>query len=122
MLLALLALVSLAQPQVFQFVVRHLVVFEAWRAGGHASVARVEGSLFDPVVLVDSVWSFRGGSGAVARVEVRRVSADLAWTHLLKGNANRFFQRLSMSGVAARSSTTKSPYFPGEKLPISSSR
>ena len=99
-MLGLLALVSLGEPRVFQFVVRHLVVFETWRCGGHASVARVEGSLFEPVVLVESVWSFHGG--AVTRVEVKSITAELAWEQLLRGAPNRWFQRLSLDGVSGK--------------------
>ncbi len=86
----------------FQFVVRHLVVFEAWRSGGHASVARVEGSLFEPIVLVDSAWIFGKGGDAVTRFEVKRVTADFAWEHLFHGSAARWFQRLSLEGVSGK--------------------
>ena len=104
LLLALFAIVSLAEPRVFQFVVRHLVVFETWRSGGYARIDRVEGSLFEPIVLVGSVWTFHGGEGrgAVTRVEVRRITAELAWEQLLKGAAKRWFPRLSLDGVAGK--------------------
>ena len=102
LLLGLLALVSLAEPRVFRFVVRHLVVFETWRCGGHASIARVKGSLFEPVVLVDSAWSFGRGSDATTRIEVDRVTAELAWEQFFKGSAARWFQRLSLDGVTGK--------------------
>src|SRR5689334_21975928 len=48
-LLILLALVSLCEPRVFQWVVRNAIVFEAWRGGGRARVGHVEGSLIEPI-------------------------------------------------------------------------
>ena len=95
----------------FQFIVRHLVVFEAWREGGHASVARVEGSLFEPVVLVGSTWSF--GSDAVTRFEVDRITADFAWEQLFKGGASRWFHRLSLDGVAGKITLPRGARKPG---------
>ena len=112
LLLGLLGLVSLAEPRVFRFAVRHLVVFEAWRAGGRASVARVEGSLFEPVVLVDSAWSF--GSEAVTRFEVKRVTADFAWEHFFQGSAAHWFRRLSLDGVSGKIELPRGARKPGK--------
>lgn len=109
-LLGILALVSLAEPRVFQFVVRHLVVFEAWRDGGHASVGAVEGSLFDPVTLVDTTWAFRGGTGAVTRFEIARATAELDWETALKGTPSRVFKRLSLDGVAGKIDLPRGPH------------
>ncbi len=102
LLLLLLALVSLGEPRVFQFVVRHGVEFEAWRHGGRASVRSVEGSLFETVALLDSVWEFENGTGAILRADVKRATAALDWTALWKRTPGRFFQRLTLHGVSGK--------------------
>ncbi len=102
LLLGLLALVSLAEPRVFQFVVRQGVVFEAWRNRGHASVGSVEGSLFEPVTLVDTAWSFQNGPGAVTRFEVARATGEFDWEMILKGMPSRVFKRLTLGGVSGK--------------------
>ena len=102
LLLGILALVSLAEPRVFQFVVRHLVVFDAWRNGGHARVGHVEGSLFEPVTFVDTAWVFRHDTGAVTRVEVARLTAEFEWEMILKGMPSRIFKRLALDGVSGK--------------------
>ena len=113
----MLAIVSLAEPRVFQFVVRHLVSFEAWRSGGQACVGRVEGSLFEPVVLVDTVWTLRTQGGAVMRIESHRIAAELAWANLFKRTSNRWFQRLSLNGVTAKIELPSQPAKPRKDRP-----
>lgn len=101
-LLTLLALVSLVEPRIFQFVVRHGIAFEAWRNGGRAHVRSVEGSLFEPVRLLHSTWSFENGMGATTRVDAERVTAEFDWQMLLKGMPSRIFQTLTLSGVSGK--------------------
>ena len=98
----MLALVSLAEPRVFQFVVRHAVPLEAWRNGGHAHVRSVEGSLFEPVELVHATWAFENEMGTVTRVDVDRVQARMAWEMIFKGMPSRVFQELILEGVSGK--------------------
>ena len=101
-LLASLALISLGEPRVFQFLIRHGVALEAWRNGGRAQVRSVEGSLFEPVVLLHSTWAFHNATGAVTRLDVERVTAEMAWEMILKGMPSRVFQRLTLDGVSGK--------------------
>ncbi len=101
-LLTLLALVSLVEPRVFQFVVRHGVALEAWRNGGRAHVRSVEGSLFEPVILRHSTWAFANEMGVVARMDVERARVEMDWKVILKGMPSRIFQRLTLDGVAGK--------------------
>lgn len=101
-LLLILAVVSLSEPRVLHFVVKQAVEIEAWRCGGAASVGSVEGTIFEPISLVDSVWSFTSRTGAVTRIEVARATATFSWRSLAGGSASRWFQRLGLEGVSGK--------------------
>src|SRR5258708_1711751 len=77
-------LVSLVavQPRVFPHVVGALFQFEAWRNGISLSIGRIEADLFEPIVLRDTVWTYRAETGAVSRLEIRRTRAWLSWSNI----------------------------------------
>jgi hypothetical protein len=101
-LFALLVLASTTIPQVFQVVFGWVVKLEAWRRGAEVRIERIEGSFWEPVVLVHSYWSYGGVSGAVTRVEIARAEAQLSWKHLVKRDGERWFRRLSLRGVQGK--------------------
>lgn len=77
----LLLLVAVQSP-VFPHVVRGILKFRAWQSGATLSMGRIEGNLFEPVVVHDLLWSYRAETGAVTRVEIRRARAWLAWSNI----------------------------------------
>ena len=81
-LCVVLVLLVMVHPRVFPHVIGGLFRFEAWRNGVSLDVGRIEAGLFDPVVLRDTVWTYRAETGAVTRVEIRRARAWLAWGNI----------------------------------------
>src|SRR5205085_4809586 len=71
-----LGLVSLLVPQVFRFAARYVIAVTAWRHGVTVTIHRVQGSLYEPLVLVDSVWERDSASGVSTRFEIKRATAD----------------------------------------------
>ena len=102
LLLGLLAIVSLGEPRIFRWAVRQAIIVEAWRTGGRVRIGSVEGSLFEPIRLIDAVWTRRSESGAVTRVEIKRLSADFAWENLFTPADDCWFRRLSLDGLSAK--------------------
>ena len=102
LLLLISALVSLFQPDCFRFAVRHFIRFEAWRNGVDARLGSVGGSLFEPVVLRDSVCSYESESGPVTRLEIKTATASFSWRNLLPRSSGQWFQRLSLEGVTGK--------------------
>jgi hypothetical protein len=101
--LALLAaLGSLAVPEVFQIVVGWVVRLEAWRHGVSVRIQRIEGSLWEPVVLVHSYWHREAGNGAITRLEIAHAEAVFSWSQLLQRNGERWWQRLALRGVQGK--------------------
>lgn len=101
-LFCILAVVSLAEPRIYQFAVRNLIAAEAWCNDVEVTIHRVDGSLFEPLVLVDAVWHYRSKTGLAIQVDIPRVTAAFAWENLLGGSSSRCFQRLSLEGAQVR--------------------
>ena len=109
------------QSPVFPLVVRAVVHFEAWRKGSEIHIGTIEGSIFDPIVLRDTVFTYHSETGATTRLEVRRVRASFAWSNVFPepvsiwvrnaanavglatiGRNNVWWQRLELDGVTAK--------------------
>jgi hypothetical protein len=102
-LLALVAaLASLTVPQVFQKVLGWAIQIGAWRHGATVKVERIEGSLWEPIVLGHSLWTFEGESGGTTRVEIAQTEAQLSWKQLFQRNGERWIHKLSFSGVEGK--------------------
>jgi len=82
LLCAILLLLIAVQAPVFPHVVRTILAFRAWQNGVTLSIGKVEGNLFEPIVLRDLFWSYCADTGAVTRIEVRRARAWLAWSNI----------------------------------------
>jgi hypothetical protein len=95
----LVALISLTVPQVFQKVLGWAIQFGAWRHGATVTIERIDGSLWEPVVLGHSLWTFEGESGGVTRMEIAQTEAELSWKHLFRRNGERWVQKLLFTGV-----------------------
>lgn len=102
LLLLLLALASLAEPRVFRAFVGKMIELEAWRSGVGVNVGSVGGSLFEPLVLTRSHWTFASKNGAATRIEVARAEAEFDWRSVLHGDFERWFHRLAVRGVSAK--------------------
>ena len=98
----LLAILSLGEPHVFRFAARRVIALEAWRNGVGFAVRRVEGTLFEPLVLIDSRWSHLSRDGAVTRVEIARAEAWFDWKSLVRRDEAPWFQRLSVEGLTGK--------------------
>ena len=101
-ILLLLALASLFEPRVFRFVLGGLLKAEAWRSGATVEFQRIEGSFFEPVILLGSRWAFQSETGATTRVEVSRLEALFIWKNLFRGRNARCLQRLTLSGITGK--------------------
>jgi len=97
-----LALGSLFIPGVFRTVAKCVIQFEAWRRGSSVRIDRVEGSFWQPLVLVHSYWNYEGSNHAVTRVEIARIEAVLFWQEIFRRGGQRWFQRLSLRGIQGK--------------------
>src|SRR5260221_6256980 len=102
LLVLLLVVISLFEPHCFQFAVRQFLRFEAWRSGVSVQIQRVEGSLFEPVRVLDSVWMYESENGPVTRVEIKEMDADFSWRALLSRNSSGWFRELTLDGVTGK--------------------
>ncbi len=78
------------------------MVLEAWRNGVSLTIGQLAGSAFEPLVVTDSVWTFRGKMGAVTRVEIGRAEMRFSWKELFRGDRDRWFQRLKLTKVSGK--------------------
>ncbi len=122
LILWLILLVCIAiQAPVFPYVVRGVVNFEAWRNGVGVTIGAVEGTIFEPLVLRDTVWTYASPTGAATRLEARRVRGWFAWSNIFPapvagwirngaaqlgaeplGGNGIWWQRLEIDGVSAK--------------------
>ena len=120
LLLVLLVLVAVQAP-VFPHVAKVLLRFAAWCDGASLRIGKVEGGIFEPVVVRDALWTYQAESGAVTRIEVTRARAWLAWSNIFPepvsgwfraaarrahfepiGSNGIWFQELELDGVTAK--------------------
>jgi len=102
LLLLVIAVLSLLHHDCFRFAVRQCIRLEAWRNGVEAQLGSVGGSLFEPVVVRDSVWSYESENGPVTRLAVKVATASFSWRNLLPRGSGQWFQRLALEGVTAK--------------------
>ena len=102
LLLATVLVVVLLQPDCFRFALRHAIRGEAWCHGGDVQIRALEGSLFEPIVLRDSVWTYEGNNGPITRVEIGTATAALNWTSLLPRASGAWFERLTLENVTGK--------------------
>ena len=120
-LCVVLVLLVTVQPRVFPHVVGALLRFEAWRNGISLSIGHIEADIFEPIVLRDTVWTYRAETGAVSRFEIRRARAWFAWSNIFPapvsnwvrsamtaadfhpiGQNGLWFHELELDGVTAK--------------------
>ncbi len=118
--LVLMGLIAIQAP-VFPHVVRGLLLADAWRKGVNLHIGRVQGSLFEPVILSEAYWHYTPETGGATRVEVRKVRAWFAWSNIFPepisnwvragaagmgfapiGQNGRWFQLLELDGLSAK--------------------
>ncbi len=92
----------LFEPHCFRFALRHFVQIEAWRCGVSARIQQVEGSLFERVRLLDSVWMYESENGPVTRVQIKEIEADLSWRALFSRGSSPWFRSLSFEGLTGK--------------------
>jgi hypothetical protein len=109
------------QPNCFRFAARHALLFEAWRNGVHAQINGVEGSLFEPLKLRDSVWIYESEDGPITRIEIQTAIAEFSWSNLFSRNSEKWFRRLTIEGVSGKIQLpldSRAPSSEGFKLPL----
>ena len=103
-----LGLALLFVPAIFQFVLRDVIIFEAWRHSASIHIGDVRGSLFEPITIANVQWMGHGADGTVTRLEIARAEAEFAWRwrELASGSGKRWFRRLTLDGVTGKSTIT----------------
>jgi hypothetical protein len=120
-LCVILVLLTAVQAPVFPHIVGALLQFGAWRNGVSLDIGQINATPFEPIVLRDTVWTYRAESGAVTRLEIRRARAWLAWSNLFPepvsgwirsaattahfhpiGRNGLWFQELELDGLTAK--------------------
>ncbi len=102
LLAVVLCLLSLVEPRVFQFAIERLVRVLAWREGAEVRIAAVEGSLWQPVVLLDSRWSYVSSDCSHLRVDIERAEGVFEWRDILAKTGRRWFRQLKIEGVTGK--------------------
>ena len=102
LLLLIVLVASLAVPQVFQTVFGWCIQFEAWRRGGSARIERIDGSLWEPIVLTHTYLDLSTASGASTRVEISRMEAIMAWKNLFQRGGESWVERVTLRGVTGK--------------------
>jgi hypothetical protein len=101
-LLLLVCIGSLYEPDSFRFIAKQFITVEAWRRGVSVHIGAVEGSLLDPVTLRDTIWIYESERGPVTRVEIQSATAEFAWRNLLPRSTGHVFQQLILRGVTGK--------------------
>ncbi|MGB8167373.1 MAG: hypothetical protein WCF18_07760 [Chthoniobacteraceae bacterium] len=101
-MLLLVTVGLLFEPNCFRFAVRYFVQFEAWRCGVNAKIGDVEGSLFERVRVLDSVWMYESENGPVTRLEIKEIEADLSWRALFARGSAPWFRSLTFDGLTGK--------------------
>ncbi len=102
LLLLVIAVGLLFEPNCFRFALRQFVQIEAWRCGAKARIGVVEGSLFERVRLLDSVWIYESKNGPVTRLEIKEIEADLSWRALFSRGSSPWFRSLTFDGLTGK--------------------
>ncbi|MEQ1859789.1 MAG: hypothetical protein ABMA13_07635 [Chthoniobacteraceae bacterium] len=102
LLLLVLLIGSLAVPEVFQVVFGWGLKFEGWRRGASVHIERIDGSLWEPVLLTHSYVALESASGAVTRVEIARTELSFSWQSLFQRNGDPWLQRAALRGVVGK--------------------
>ncbi|MES2568427.1 MAG: hypothetical protein V4710_00045, partial [Verrucomicrobiota bacterium] len=102
LLLTILALVSLAEPRIFQFCVSKFITLEAWRNGISVQIGSIDSSIFEPLILRNSRWQYQSPAGVSTHVDIAWAEARFDWKGVLGGDTERWFQQLIVVGVSGR--------------------
>jgi hypothetical protein len=105
----LVATLSLTVPQVYQTVLGWAIRFGAWRHGASVQIERIDGSLWEPVTLGHSLWTLQGRTGTTTRVEIDKTDVLLSWKNLLLRNGERWFEKITFSGVQGKTEISMDP-------------
>jgi hypothetical protein len=98
----LVLLLALFQPTCFRFCLEKIVCLEVWFGGGSVQIGAVEGSIFQPIILRDTVWSYRSSAGPIVRCEIANTTAVFSWHQLLPYSTGQCFQELQLRGVVGK--------------------
>ena len=102
LLALLLCALSLLEPRVFQFAVGHLIRLIAWKQGAEVRIASVQGSLWKPVVLLDSRWNYDSADGSRLRLDIERAEGVFRWRDVFSKTGRRWFRHLTIHGVTGK--------------------
>ena len=102
LLLLILAAASLFEPNCFRFAARYAILFAAWRDGVNAQIGGIEGSLYEPLKLRNSVWIYESADGPITRVEIQTAVAEFSWRNLFSRTSTKWFQHLLLEGISGK--------------------
>lgn len=100
--LLLLAIGLLFEPHCFRFAFAHVLRLEAWRCGIDAQMRAVEGSLFEPVTVRDSVWIYESAQGTISRLEIKTARAEFSWRDLFSRGSAAWFRQLTIEDASGK--------------------
>jgi hypothetical protein len=97
------AILCLAEPHLFrQVVVRGVLKIMAWRSGAELHIEGVEGTLFEPVALLNAHGRYRTATGAAVRFETNRVQAIFDWPNIFRPEGHRWLRALKLRGATVK--------------------
>jgi hypothetical protein len=101
-LLPIGAIAAIFEPHSFRWLLRQAAEVEAWRRGASVQIARIDGSIFEPVTFTGTHFSREGSDGSLLRLEVKEATARFSWRNLFKRNSSRWLERVTFDGVAGK--------------------
>jgi hypothetical protein len=125
-LLAILAGVAQTEPRIFKFTVASLIHLEAWRGGYEVKLGRVESTVFDPLEISGIELEKHSQNGLTLRLVAERAQAVFGFKTILGGSFDRWFSRLTLTGLQGRvflpTATEPAPQAAPPLLPVLSSQ
>ncbi len=81
---------------------RGAVKFAAWKGGAWVRIARIDGSLFEPVVFTGTHWGIQSRTGATTRMQFDRAEVEFDWWQLFRRGSSPWLERLRVDGVMGK--------------------
>ena len=113
-----LVLCAVFEPHCFRLLLGQALRLEGWRHGARVQLARVEGSVFEPVIFHGTQMSRVSGRGTVLRLEVKEATASFSWRNLFKQGSARWLERVTLDGVSGKMELLAEPMTEPERWTV----
>ncbi|MEA3187164.1 MAG: TamB, inner membrane protein subunit of complex [Chthoniobacter sp.] len=120
LLICCLLIVAVCFPPTFRPLVRSALKLEAARHGLQLEVARIEGSLFGPVLFYDVRLSGTSTAGSAVQLGAERARATFSWKNLLLRRGSNPWEELRVENLTGTVDVLKESQAPDEKKSDSS--